>query len=71
MSDKATREICSFCGKTKEEAVLIITTPDGTSACICDKCILKCVDIYFKRHIYIARQVKRSRWGRWRVKIVP
>lgn len=30
---------CSFCGRSKLEAKLLVQAPHGLKPCICDKCI--------------------------------
>ncbi len=38
---------CSFCDKTNDELRLIIA---GTGVCICNECVLICVEIVFDRY---------------------
>lgn len=44
MKDVEITHYCSFCGKSNVEAKAIITSD---SVCICDECILSCVNLIF------------------------
>ena len=57
MSDQAELLHCSFCGKSQEEAEILIT---GPGVYICDECIRLCNDIIAEQKKRIGREAPRE-----------